>query len=99
MALRLDAAAPDFEQRFQAYLDIGREDAEQVDHVVAEIVARVVAEGDAALLDYTNRFDRLDLTADRLRITPDEIAAHAGTIGYEVLTALGTRYARVHHGG
>jgi alanine racemase len=31
--------------------------------------------------------------------TPDEIAAHAGTIGYEVLTALGTRYARVHHGG
>jgi alanine racemase len=30
---------------------------------------------------------------------PDDIAARAGTIGYEVLTSLGTRYARVHRGG
>lgn len=29
----------------------------------------------------------------------DELAAHAGTIGYEVLTALGRRYARVYRGG
>ena len=31
--------------------------------------------------------------------TPDEIAARAGTIGYEILTGLGTRYARVYSGG
>jgi len=29
----------------------------------------------------------------------DEFAAHAGTIGYEVLTALGRRYARIYRGG
>ena len=29
----------------------------------------------------------------------DELAAHAGTIGYEVLTALGQRYARIYRGG
>jgi alanine racemase len=29
----------------------------------------------------------------------DELAAHAGTIGYEVLTALGKRYARIYRGG
>lgn len=29
----------------------------------------------------------------------DELAAHAGTIGYEVLTALGRRYARIYRGG
>ena len=32
-------------------------------------------------------------------ITVDELAHHFGTIGYEVLTNLGRRYARVHKGG
>jgi alanine racemase len=32
-------------------------------------------------------------------ITVDELAHHFGTIGYEVLTSLGPRYARVHKGG
>jgi len=31
--------------------------------------------------------------------TPDEVAARAGTIGYEILTGLGTRYARRYQGG
>lgn len=32
-------------------------------------------------------------------ITVDELAHHAGTIGYEILTSLGHRYARVYRGG
>jgi alanine racemase len=32
-------------------------------------------------------------------ITVDELAHHFGTIGYEVLTSLGPRYARVYRGG
>ena len=32
-------------------------------------------------------------------ITVDELAHHFGTIGYEVLTSLGPRYARIHKGG
>jgi alanine racemase len=32
-------------------------------------------------------------------ITPDELAHHFGTIGYEVLTNLGRRYARIYKGG
>jgi alanine racemase len=31
--------------------------------------------------------------------TPDDVAARCGTIGYEILTALGARYARVYEGG
>ena len=31
--------------------------------------------------------------------SPDEVAARAGTIGYEILTSLGARYARRHIGG
>jgi alanine racemase len=30
--------------------------------------------------------------------TPDDIAARCGTIGYEILTSLGRRYARLHQG-
>jgi alanine racemase len=32
-------------------------------------------------------------------ITVNELAHHFGTIGYEVLTSLGRRYARVYKGG
>jgi alanine racemase len=32
-------------------------------------------------------------------VTVDELAHHFGTIGYEVLTNLGRRYARVYKGG
>jgi alanine racemase len=32
-------------------------------------------------------------------ITVDELAHHFGTIGYEVLTSLGPRYARAYKGG
>jgi alanine racemase len=32
-------------------------------------------------------------------ITVDELAHHFGTIGYEVMTSLGRRYARVYKGG
>ena len=32
-------------------------------------------------------------------ITVDELAHHFGTIGYEVLTSLGKRYARIYRGG
>ena len=35
----------------------------------------------------------------RFAITVDELAHHFGTIGYEVLTSLGSRYARVYKGG
>ena len=41
---------------------------------VEAILARVAAEGDAALLDYTARFDRQRLGAEQLRVGADEIA-------------------------
>ncbi len=41
--------------------------------------------------------DRLELIGPGN--TPDDIAARCGTIGYEILTSLGARYARVYGGG
>ena len=49
--------------------------ADDVRAEVAAILARVAADGDAALLDYTARFDRQTRSAAELRVTPAEIAA------------------------
>ncbi|MCA0302401.1 MAG: histidinol dehydrogenase [Proteobacteria bacterium] len=78
---KLDAAAPGFERDFQAFLGRNREADENVDRVAGEIVADVRARGDVALLEYTNRFDRLALAdAAGLRITDAERRAAAATV-------------------
>jgi histidinol dehydrogenase len=69
MPLRLDRADPDFEARFAAFLATKREVSDDVDAVVRDIIARIRAEGDAALIDYTARFDRLELTPATIRIS------------------------------
>ncbi|MCX5495828.1 histidinol dehydrogenase [Kaistia dalseonensis] len=75
MAIRLDHTDPDFEGRFRALLGAKREVSEDVDAVVRGILADVRTRGDAAVLDYTARFDRLPLTADRLRVSEADFAA------------------------
>ena len=52
---RLDASDPGFAAAFDALVDDRRESASDVSADVAAIVARVKAEGDAALADYTAR--------------------------------------------
>ena len=48
-----------------------------VEPIVTEIVADVRARGDAALCDYSERFDGFKLTPDTIRLTPEEIGLHA----------------------
>jgi len=95
MPLRLDASAADFEARFQAYLDTGRDDEQRVDAAVTEIIARVRSQGDAALLDYTKRFDRLDLVASQLRVGADEVAAAVEACPPDVRAAIDFAATRI----
>ena len=62
--IRLSAADAGLRGAFSALLAQARETTESVDRAVAEIIAGVRARGDAAVIDYTARFDRLTLTAD-----------------------------------
>ncbi|MBP0438537.1 histidinol dehydrogenase [Tianweitania sediminis] len=73
MVFRLSLADSTFEADFSALLSAKREVSEDVDRVVRDIVADVRARGDAALIDYTSRFDRADVTG-RLRVTAQEVA-------------------------
>jgi histidinol dehydrogenase len=58
---------------------------------VEEIVATVRDKGDAALLELTERFDRVALTAGELAVTAEEMGAAEGVVGAATMRAL--RYA------
>ena len=77
MPALLDTRQPDFEQKFRALLEAKRETDDDVNAAVAAIIGDVRKRGDAALIDCTNRFDGLALTAQTLRIDPDDIARAA----------------------
>jgi len=55
---------------------------------VREIIAVVRAEGDAALLRYTERFDRIQLAPAELKVTEEEIRAAYGRVDGEFLAAI-----------
>jgi histidinol dehydrogenase len=60
---RLSTADADFEERFAALLAFEGAQDEGVDRTVAEILAAVKRDGDAAVLEYTRRFDKLDASS------------------------------------
>ena len=93
--IRLATTAPDFEARFNELLDQARATTETVDRVVADIIAAVRATGDAAVIDYTTRFDRQTLTPDRLRIATAEIDAAVASIPAELAAALELAATRI----
>ncbi len=88
MPLFLNTEAPGFEAAFAAFLTTKREDAPDVDRAVAEIIERVRAGGDLALIELTAKFDNLQLAPETLAFSPDEIAAHAARILPEERAAL-----------
>ena len=72
---RLSTRDADFESRFALLLGAKREVSEDVDRAVAAIIADVRKRGDAALVDYSRRFDAIDLDKTGIRIADAEIAA------------------------
>lgn len=99
MPLRLDSADADFQARFQELLDGKRESSQDVNDIVAGIIADVRTRGDAAVVELTNRFDRNNFTASDLRISAEEIDKAASRVTPEVRVALQTAHDRIlaHH--
>ena len=93
--IHLATTDPDFAATFGALLSQARETVEQVDRPVAAIIAEVRARGDAALIEYTSRFDRVTLTPDTLRITEAEIDAAVAAVPGDQRAALNTAADRI----
>ncbi len=85
----------DFEVRFADLLSAKREDSPDVDDVVAGIIADVRTRGDAAVLELTARFDRLEITADQMQFSADEIDAAVAAVGEADRAALELAAARI----
>ncbi len=92
MPVRLDTTSADFDQRFQRFLGAKREVSADVERATRTIVDDVAARGDAALVEATRKFDRLDIDASRLRVTAAEIEAAVKACDAETIAAL--KFAR-----
>lgn len=95
MPVFLDSRQDGFEAAFQALLGAKREDSPDVDAVVADIIADVRARGDAAVLELTAKFDRLDLDAAGLRFSDDEIEHYCAQVADPERQALETAAERI----
>lgn len=96
MAIRLHAGSANFEQEFAAFLSTKREVSEDVDATVRAIIKDVRVRGDAALVDYTAKFDRLILAPETLRVTAEEIDAAVAGADPKVVDALKLSRDRIH---
>lgn len=70
----------DFKTQFQDLLSAKREDSPDVDAAVTDIIADVRKRGDTAVTELTSKFDRLNLSSDKLVFTPEEIMGYCSTV-------------------
>lgn len=87
--VRLSTASATFEADFKARLHWSAEADAAIEERVADILADVQRRGDAAVLEYTARFDRLDVTGmQTLELTADELRAAFESLPAEQRDAL-----------
>ncbi|MDC8785776.1 histidinol dehydrogenase [Roseateles koreensis] len=93
---QLSTAAADFESEFQRVLHWSAETDAGIETRVAEILADVRQRGDAAVLEYTARFDRLDAASvAALELSREELKAAFDAITHAQREALQAAAARV----
>ncbi|WP_316231479.1 histidinol dehydrogenase [Bradyrhizobium sp. SZCCHNR1051] len=92
MPIRLSRASTDFDAQFRQFLAAKRETSADVEAAARAIVDDVARRGDAALLEATRKFDRLELDASSLRVTAAEIEAAFKACDAATLDAL--KFAR-----
>ena len=99
MPVRLDAQDPRFAEGFakgfEGLLHAKRETSEDVQALVAGVIDDVRKRGDAALIDFTARWDRQTLTPETLRISQEEVDAAVGKCSEDLLRALDTAAERI----
>ncbi|MAA76789.1 MAG: histidinol dehydrogenase [Rhodobiaceae bacterium] len=95
MVLRLNKTDIDFDVAFARLLTMKREQDVNVNLAVADIINEVRERGDAALCNYTKRFDRNDITRDMLRVSPEEIDRAEADCPHETLQALDVAAKRI----
>ena len=95
MATRLERHDRDFDERFEQLAAVRRETLADVDEAVGRILAAVQDRGDDAVIEYTERFDRVALTPPTLRIDVGEITEAVSEADAEHVAALRRAAGRI----
>ena len=95
MPVFLNSLNSNFEKEFETLLSSKREDSVDIDSSVKEIISGVIEFGDQALLDYTQKFDRIVLTPDNLRFTHSELKEQAAKVSDSDRSALELAAVRI----
>jgi histidinol dehydrogenase len=95
MPIRMTTDAPDFAERFRGFLVTKRELSADVGAASQAIISDVMRRGDAALVELSRQFDRVDLDTAGLRISADEIQRAMRGCGVEERNALGIAKDRI----
>ena len=95
MAIRLEAQDPGFEDAFQRVLEAKREYGSDVGETVSAILLDVKKRGDAAIIEYTSRFDGFDLNSSAMTFSPEDIAGARDKCSSDVIAALELAAARI----
>ncbi len=92
---RFRSSDPDFESRFQAFVGEQRGAPDDVGAAVRYVLQNVQNEGLPAVLRFARQFDKVELTEETIRVTPEEIAAGAAECDPEVREAIRIAAARI----
>ncbi len=94
--LILNSADNDFEQQLTQRLHFDDSTDTGIQTAVTEIIAAVRARGDAAVIEYTNRFDRVNVTTmSELTLTQNDLQAAFNDLGDTQKAALQAAAQRV----
>lgn len=94
--LFIDINDSGFAQKFDAILSRGEESGREVEQTVLDIIADVRQRGDAAVLELTRRFDRLEAASvQQLEVSAAEIEAAFAAVATEDIAALKLAVERV----
>ena len=91
----LRQSADNFETEFKAFLGSKREVSQSVDDTVRAIIHKVREDGDKALIDYSMKFDRVDLSSIGIQVTEQEIEEAISKVEPKTLEALQLAHDRI----
>ncbi len=84
-----------FNERLNFVRNRGQVLTEEYEHVVKEIIQRVQKEGDKAIIEYTKRFDGLELTSETMEVPYEELERAYNEIEEDVRSALEVAHERI----
>ena len=92
---RLNQQQAGFEEQFQALLSVNTQMDAALTQTVSQIIDNVRTRGDAALVEYTNRFDNRNISVEQLEVPHARMQAACGEISAEMYAALENAATRI----